>query len=57
MAKEPKKALRNLKSSILILPNGDEVGPGETKPLPSEFAANAGVLAWVSEGLAEIVEE
>lgn len=52
------KALRitALKASMLILPNGVEIAPGETKDLPAEYAANGGVLAWVEDGLAAITE-
>ena len=45
-----------LTASLLILPNGTEVAPGETVDLPAEFAANSGVLAWAADGLALITE-
>ena len=45
-----------LTASLLILPNGTEVSPGETVHLPAEFAANSGVLAWVEDGLALITD-
>lgn len=58
MAKEPKKALRiwNVTTGLLILPNGDEIAPGESLPLPDEFAQNDGVLSWVKDGLATTEE-
>lgn len=46
-----------ISASLLILPNGTEIAPGETIDLPAEFAENAGVLAWVAEGLAEITQQ
>lgn len=67
MAKEPKpmpevaakvrpQRITAIRSSALIIPNGVEIAPGETVDLPAEFAENAGVLAWVADGLAEIGE-
>lgn len=41
-------------TGLLILPNGQEIAPGETVDLPAEFVGNAGVASWVADGLAEI---
>ena len=47
------KKLWNISTGILGLPNGAQIGPGESAEL-GEFAENAGVSAWVAEGLASL---
>ena len=60
MAKEPTpkpQRITAITASMLILPNGAEIAPGETVDLPAELAVNSGVLAWVADKLALITEE
>lgn len=46
-----KTTLWNISPGILGLPNGVQIGPGESLAI-GEFAENAGVLSWVADGLA-----
>lgn len=45
------KHIWNISTGILGLPNGVQIGPGESIEI-GEFSENAGVLSWVADGLA-----
>ncbi len=48
--------LYSLTSGLLLLPDETPLPPGGSITLPAKFAANAGVAAWVAEGLASFTD-
>lgn len=50
MAKKAQVSLWNKSTSLLILPNGDEIQPGAIIDLPDEYRDNLGVKLWIEAG-------